>query len=408
MESLKGRVLILDDEPAIGRCIALLAKHLEVDSISVSRPNDFFGEVERWKPTHIIVDLVMPDVDGVEVLQQLAQRGCDSRIAISSGLGSRVLNAARQSATEHGLDMAGVLPKPLTVSALRDFLFGSKDLLDSAIRNRPPKAPITHDDLLSAIEYHEFRLAFQPKIDCKTRVLVGFETLVRWHHPTMGIVMPDQFIPLSEQLGLIGPITQQVVDQALSWYASTPAVQRLSISINISAKTLGDLEFTDWLDKMCREAEIPNDVVVLEITETATMVDQLSALDMFTRLRVKGFHVSIDDFGIGHSSLAMLARLPFSEIKVDKAFAMTAGTSEESKAIIRSTVSLGHSLNLIVVAEGVEDEETLNFLCDIGCDFAQGYYIARPLSGDQFLEWMVTSHRELTLAPNTQHLTPNT
>jgi EAL domain-containing protein (putative c-di-GMP-specific phosphodiesterase class I) len=169
----------------------------------------------------------------------------------------------------------------------------------------------------------------------------------------------------------------------------------LSISVNISAKTLGDLKFVDLLEGKCRDTGISPEAVILEVTETAAMDDQLLALDMFTRLRMKGFQVSIDDFGIGNSSLALLARLPFSEIKVDRSFAMSATKSEESRAIIKSTVDLSHSLDLTVVTEGVEDRETLDFLQEIGCDLAQGYYIARPMPGDAVVEWML-QRREST------------
>jgi len=388
MKWANGRVLILDDDATIGRGISLLAEHLEVDAISVCHPNDFFATIDQWNPTHIILDLVMPEMDGVEVLQLLAGNGCVSRIAISSSMGQRILNATKQSAAEHGLDVVCVLPKPLTMKSLKEFLFSPIDLSVATVAQNRSETVITKVDLLDAIARREFCLVFQPKIHCKTRDLVGFEVLVRWEHPSKGLIMPDHFIPLSERLGLIGLITDQIVEQALNWYARTAAVHGLSVSINVSAKTLGDIDFADWLDDMCQKAGIPNDVIVLEVTETAAVVNQLSALDMFTRLRLKGFQVSIDDFGIGNSSLAMLARLPFSEIKVDKSFAMKAGSNEECRAIIRSTVSLGHGLNLTVVAEGVEDEATLNFLSEIGCELAQGYHIARPMPGGSILDWM--------------------
>ncbi|MDR3689272.1 MAG: EAL domain-containing response regulator [Fimbriimonas sp.] len=388
----RGRVLILDDEEAVGKSIARLAEHLLLESRSETNAEAFLKAVDQWKPTHIILDLVMPGMDGVQVLQRLADMNCTARIAISSGIGGRVLNAAYRSAAEHGLDIACVLPKPFTASELKEFLHNSHVVASGRAdrRRMDSKAQVTTlEDLLSAIREQQLSLVYQPKIDCRTKDLMGFEALVRWQHPTRGNVMPDQFIPLAERHGLIGAITDQVVEMGLRWFSGLPNSTDLSLSVNISAKTMGDMGFVDKLLSSCHEARVSANNLILEITETAAMDDQLLALDLFTRLRMKGFHVSIDDFGIGNSSLALLARLPFSEIKVDKSFAMSATRSEESRAIIKSTVDLSHSLDLTVVTEGVEDSATLEFLNDIGCDLAQGYFIARPMPGDAVEGWVL-------------------
>jgi len=369
-----------------------MVEYLKIESMSVSDPYAFFEAVQSWNPTHIVLDLVMPVMDGVEVLQQLGQLGCQAKITISSGVGNRVLNAAKVSAIEHGLVIAGALSKPFSLGALEEFLCGNGDG-QTTLRDRPQthsiEAAITQEEVQNAVERKEFELVFQPKIDCLSRRLTGFEALIRWNHPTRGLVMPDRFIPLSEHLGLIQPITNTVVDLALDWLVGASVSPDLNVAINISAKTIGEHDFANWLESRCLQAGVSTDCIALEITETAVMDDPLLNLDMFTRLRMKGFNISIDDFGIGHSSLALLARLPFSEVKVDKRFAMTAASSLESKAIIKSTVDLSHSLGLTVVAEGVEDSVTLDYLTEIGCDQAQGYFIARPLRINQIKEWMV-------------------
>ena len=256
-------------------------------------------------------------------------------------------------------------------------------------------SPISPAEIQAAIDGRQFSLCYQPKLDFGLLNLKGFEALIRWEHPTRGLVLPDQFIALAEETGLIGKITEQVVDQAFRWYKSTAGTHGHTLSINFSAKRLSDDNFADWLLGVCRRAAMRPDAVILEISEAGMMEHRLSAHDMFTRLKTKGFHVAIDDYGVGTSSKLLLPRLPISEIKIHKSFAMRATQSEEARAFIKSTVELGHSLKIAVSAGGVEDRETLDFLRKIGCDYAYGFLISRPMSGDQAAEWIV-HRRQLT------------
>lgn len=390
------RVLILDDDLAVGKTIAFIAKSIGMEARAVARPDDFFRAVDRWNPTHIVLDLVMPEMDGVEIMRHLAERRCTARIIILSGVSSRVLDAARRTAAEKGLRVAGVLSKPIIPVALRAFLADSSrdDVAQAGSLQAADTGEheITAADLRRAIDGRQFGLVYQPKIDCTTGTLAGFEALVRWHHPVKGMLMPDLFIPLAEKLDLIDEITQQVLDEGIRWISGARLAAGLSLSVNLSARTLVDLKFADRLARLCRDATIDPEHLILELTETTAMEDPVLALDMVTRLRMKGFHVSIDDVGTGYSSMAQLARLPFSEMKVDKSFVMTATASQESRTIIRSIIELGHNLNLRVTAEGVEDENTLEFLKDTGCDFAQGYFIARPMPGNSVAEWIGQRH----------------
>jgi len=388
---MSGRVLILDDDSAVGETIGFASETAGMEARSVTRPDEFFRAVDEWQPTHIVLDLVMPEMDGVEVMRLLAERKCEARIIVLSGVGSRVLDAARRTAAEKGLHVAGVLPKPISIKALQSFLTDS-----SRARSRRTSAEkknrfvITREDLQQAIAERQFEVVYQPKIECSTRKTAGFEALVRWRHPVLGEIMPDHFIPLAEKLDLIDEITQQILEQALLWMTEVEAVAplSLSLSINLSAKTLIDLGFADRLARLCEDAGVNPDRVILELTETTAMEDAVLALDLVTRLRMKGFHISIDDVGTGYSSMTQLVRLPFSEMKVDKSFVMTAMVSRESRTIVSSIIELGHKLDLRVVAEGVEDEETLDFLAGVGCDYVQGFFIARPMSGNSVADWI--------------------
>jgi EAL domain-containing protein (putative c-di-GMP-specific phosphodiesterase class I)/FixJ family two-component response regulator len=386
------RILILDDDAAVGQTIQWIAESLGFEAEFVTRPEEFFERLEQNSPDIITIDLVMPELDGVEIIRLLTERKCRAKIVISSGRGSRVLEAAQRSASEHGLSIAGVISKPISKEALRLLVGeGSESNQPQSVETQSASRDefeVTAPDLQNALDRHEFILAYQPKIECRSGVTAGFEALVRWKHPDRGIVMPDQFIPVAENAGLIDALTGQIFEQSLEWFSQSFPQSNPKLSLNISAKSLVDIQMADNLSALCQRFQIDTERVVLELTETSAMVDPILSLDLLTRLRVKGFHLSIDDFGTGFSSMVQLVRLPFSEIKVDRSFVMQAPHSSESRSVIKSIVELGHSLGLLVTAEGVENLKTLDYLNSLGCDLAQGYFIARPMPGEAACNWV--------------------
>ncbi|MBD1917394.1 MULTISPECIES: EAL domain-containing response regulator [Cyanophyceae] len=398
------RLLILDDDPMTGETIQRIAEFAGLEVRFTPDPDRFFDLFREWRPTHIALDLVMPTMDGVQVMARLAKLSCRAKIIITSGVGSRVLDAAGRSAVEHGLDIAGVLPKPFSPGQLREMLRGQIASPPPPVAGTPAPPPeLTPADLRQALDRHEFVLAYQPKVLCTTGEMAGVEALVRWAHPTYGLLPPWRFIPLAESCDLIDPLTDQVIEQALAWFGPlctagatplSPALcEHLMLSVNISARTLGNGALFERVQERCQAHGVDPVRLIFELTETSAMDDPVASLDLLTRLRMIGFHLSIDDFGTGFSSMLQLVRLPFSEIKVDKSFVMTAMTSPESRTVVKFIVDLGHSLGLRCTAEGVEDAETLDYLTTIGCDLAQGYHIARPLAGDDFWPWLALRDR---------------
>jgi EAL domain-containing protein (putative c-di-GMP-specific phosphodiesterase class I)/ActR/RegA family two-component response regulator len=386
------RILILDDDAAVGQTIQWIAESLGFEAEFVTRPEEFFKRLDQMSPDIITIDLVMPELDGVEIMRLLAERKSRAKIVISSGMGSRVLDAAERSASQHSLDILGVLPKPVSKDALRVLVGeGNDSQQPAALKEESPRGgpfEITKEALQGALDRHEFVMAYQPKIDCKSGTPAGFEALVRWMHPVRGTIMPDDFISIAESTGLIEVLTEQVFDQSLTWFSHSFPQSKLMLSLNLSAKSLVDFHLADSLAAMCNRFHIAPERIVLELTESSAMVDPILSLDLMTRFRVKGFQLSIDDFGTGFSSMIQLVRLPFSEIKVDKSFVTQARHSSESRSVIKSIVELGHSLGLLVTAEGVEDLDTLNYLNTLGCDLAQGYFIARPMWGEAARNWV--------------------
>ena len=396
-----GRLLILEDDPSIGSLIRTIALSCGLEARILSHPEGFFRAVSDWQPTHIVLDLVIPKMDGVEVLVELAALQCPVTIIIASGMGNRVLHAAARTASEHGLHVSGVLAKPFSAAALRALLWLAPD----APRNDARTAPcdeaakpfeFTAADLRHGIENQELWIAYQPKVECAAGALAGFEALVRWTHPRHGLIMPDRFISFAEKHGLMDALTHSVLDQALRWFAAhflrnAPASRlrsSIALSINLSATSLNDTTALDRIMSCCRKHRVPSRRLILELTETSAMKNPMTSLATLTRMRMKGFQLSIDDFGSGYSSMRELVRMPFSEIKVDKSFVMSATRSAESRAAVKSIVDLGRSLGLKSAAEGVEDARTLELLKDLGCDFAQGNWIGRPMHGSAIAEWM--------------------
>jgi EAL domain-containing protein (putative c-di-GMP-specific phosphodiesterase class I) len=244
-------------------------------------------------------------------------------------------------------------------------------------------------ELRRAIEGNELVLHYQPKAYTSTGQVCGVEALVRWQHPEHGLLGPMEFIPLAEENGLIEALTHTVLDAALAqcrrWHDDG---LDLPVAVNIAARSLLDAAFTDDVDRLLIMHRLPPQMLTLELTESAIIADPTRALDVMSRLRQLGVRLSIDDFGTGYSSMAHLRTLPVSELKIDRSFVMHMRTHLSDEAIVRALLGLAQSLDLEVVAEGVEDNETWSALRELGCTITQGYFLSRPLPADALVEWM--------------------
>jgi len=375
-----NRLLTIDDEIAISHAVERVARGRGYDVVATSDPADFLAKLGDWKPTHILLDLQMPRVDGIEMLRHLAARETPAKIVIASGVEGRIIEAARRLGLERGLDIAATLMKPFRSAELRQVL----DDLAICDNLSSPAA------LAGAIERDGLFLAYQPKVALATGKVVGFEALVRWQHDRLGTIFPDRFVPLAEGAGLIDRLTEAVIGIGLQQVAIWGAAGDTSLAVNIAAANLRDLAFADRLEQRCANAGVAPDRLVLELTETGAMSDPVGAMDVLTRLRLKGARLSIDDFGTGYSSLAQLVRLPFSELKIDKSFVIACDTSTEARVVVKSTIDLAHNLGLSAVAEGVETEAIVRLLHGLGCDVVQGYYIAKPLAAADVADWLAS------------------
>jgi diguanylate cyclase (GGDEF)-like protein/PAS domain S-box-containing protein len=250
-------------------------------------------------------------------------------------------------------------------------------------------------ELRRALEERELVLHYQPKALLANGDVSSVEALIRWNHPTRGFVLPDQFIPIAQQTGLIKPLTLYVVDEALrqsrAWQAEGLT---LSIAVNLSMRNLLDLEFPDEIGRLLRLWDVDPALLEFEITESTMLADPIRTKHILDRLSAMGIRLAIDDFGTGYSSLAYLKRLPVDEIKIDRSFVMHMSEDEDNATIVRSTIDLGRNLGLEVVAEGVETAEVWETLTMLGCTVAQGYYLSRPVPANELRDWLRTRDAE--------------
>ncbi len=370
----KHKVVVLDDEPMIRQLVAEVAQTCGWDTFDTGDPEVFEAEVRKRPPAAVVLDLVMPNVDGIEVLRELATVLTGIPILILSGMDGRLLETAMQLGQARGLTMAGYIQKPFRADALSSLL----QKLASC------QGEVSEAMLEEAVERDELDLHYQPYLDLQSRRIVGAEALVRWQHPQRGPILPSAFIPMAEKSALIGKVTDLVLAKAVAQAARwNDRLAPLDISINLSARSIRDVTFPDQILRLCRQHSLNPARIVFEITETAAMQDPVMLMDVLTRLRLKGIRLSIDDFGTGYSSLAQLRRLPFSELKIDLSFVSTMMTSRDSEIIVKTIIDMARNLGLRTVAEGVETSTILERLGELGCDVAQGYFTGRPMPAPQ-------------------------
>jgi EAL domain-containing protein (putative c-di-GMP-specific phosphodiesterase class I) len=248
------------------------------------------------------------------------------------------------------------------------------------------------NSLKHAIEHDELVLHYQPKLSLNTMTISHVEALVRWQHPEKGLIPPDSFISIAEKTGQIDALTRWVTQQAFSDYANWRFNGiETNIAINISAENLLDKSYSDYIIALKKAHNLPENAITLEVTEDAVVADPKRATEILCYLRNNGFKISVDDYGTGYSSLAQLKQLPVQELKIDRSFVQHLAQNEYDKIIVSSTIELAHKMGLSVVAEGVEDETTLNWLQSKGCQLAQGYLISRPLPSKAFIRWIETT-----------------
>lgn len=382
-------ILVLDDEPFMLKLLARLLTNLGFTKVATCDNGQ--TALERvddtaQAPQLILCDLNMPGMDGIEFVRRLVEHGYAGSLILVSGEDERILQSARTLVQAHHIEVLGSLQKPVQPQAL--FQLVERWVPSAQAAQHLKGKGYGAERLAQAIREGELVNHYQPKISVSTGDMVGVETLVRWRHPQDGMVYPDQFIGMAEDHGLIDALTQVVLSQALRDSAAWARQGwKLKVAINVSMANLTTLEFPEQITSAAVAAGVPPQSIILEVTESQLMKDLRAPLEILTRLRLRRFRLSIDDFGTGHSSLAQLRDVPFDELKIDQSFVHGAHRNETLRAIFFASLGLAKELGMEVVAEGVEDAADWAFLQKTECDLAQGYLIARPMPADQILGW---------------------
>lgn len=347
--------------------------HAALDILSVLEP-----------PVDVVVsDLDMPGMDGMELVRHMAAQHHRAGLVIVTSMDPMVASAVETMASTLGVTFLGTIQKPLTARKLTALLTA----------HRPEKAPapdisFTADEIASGLKAGQFEALFQPKVNMRTEALVGVESLGRWRHPEYGFVNPRHFIDVAEAAGLMEPLTTAMVrGAAQAWHTMHRAGFDMTVSVNLSVASLTDVSFAERITQVVRDQGLDPAVVILEVTESLATSDLAATLENLSRLRIKGFGLSLDDYGTGYSSMQRLSRMPFTEIKIDGAFVKGAPSDLQAHAMVESSLELGRKLRLDVVAEGVETHIEWDLLATMGCPIAQGYYIGRPMEAAELLEW---------------------
>jgi EAL domain-containing protein (putative c-di-GMP-specific phosphodiesterase class I) len=383
------KVLIVDDQSHVRKYVRAVLRSAAVLQVSeaadggealaaVTQPGAWFDL--------ILCDLRMPERDGIETIRAFAALGIQSAIAIMSVEEERVIETAGMLAEVQGLRLLGTLAKPLT----REKLEGLFTLMRAGTAQRPDDAPMAPEgDLPNAFTREEFRLVYQPKIAMRTGEFAGVEALVRWKHATLGLLSPVSFLPLIEgseefSASLIEFTLRESIACAGRW---REAGRELRVAINLSARAFDRLDLPERVTAICLGHRVAPESITFELTETYVAQDAVRLIDVATRLRLKGFSLSIDAFGTGQSGLSKLQKLPFNELKIDRQFVNGCAQSATRRAVVETSLALARSLKMGSVAVGVQDRPDWDLLHQLGCDVMQGYFIARPMSEEGLEAW---------------------
>ena len=392
-------LLLIDDDQQFSHFFATATKSMGMNCKVINESKNIM--LFDLKPIeHIIIDLLMPEYDGLQILRFLKEKDYRGHISFTSGQDMLLLKSAQELCELHQLRFHSLLKKPFSLYGL-DELFNLESFVKISDEEKPKEiinqVEFSDTELMPhlkiAIETSSLDVFFQPQIELNTNRVSGFEALARWKLNGT-FIPPTRFIAIAERGGIISQLTAIIIDKSLQQFSTfVSSIKKSCLSINLSALELSQSDVPDLLKQKAAEYNIAPSSITLEITETVLLEKNTLSLEILTRLRLMGFKLSIDDFGTGYSSVNMLKNGPFTELKIDRTFISSMHNSNQTRVIVESIIDMATRLNLRIVAEGVEDNVTIDRLIRMGCTIAQGYVFAKPMAKSEILTWLNDWHK---------------
>ena len=385
-------VLVAEDQEVTRSLLVAMLESLGAKGVIEAEDGRAALEISRelGQPFDIVItDIDMPDMDGMAFIRKLSAVQSGASLIITSALDCGLLDSVEAMCAAYGARLLGTIPKPASAERMAELLSRFRPQPQMADNIAVPHMAFTLDEVLAGLAHEEFEPYMQPQIELASGRVVGAEALVRWRHPEKGIVSPYAFVELLESEGRIADLTWLMLAKSAAYCKLwREGGLDLRVSVNISAKLLSDATMADAIIWQVQNQGLQPHHMTLEVSESAAMSHVGEVIENLLRLRMKGFGLSVDDYGTGYSTAQQLTRVPFTELKIDRAFVSHASRKESSRQILESSLEMARRLNIRSAAEGAETPEDWNLLRQAGCDIAQGYHVAKPMEAQAFPEWV--------------------
>lgn len=396
-------VMIVEDDATDLEFACNCLRKIGVSQISAcAEGHQGLAVLRTYEPDILICDLTLPGMDGISFLRNASENAYSGGIILLTSVDKSVMKAAENLVKAYGLTLLAALQKPISESALIAALKKQSARPVSKMINQKITS-LSLIELQTGIVDGALEIFYQPKVSIRSGKVIGAECLARWNDPTRGLLGPDAFISTMEKHGMINQLSTLILEKSAAqlrkWYNQG---HQLKLAVNMSMDNLNQLDLPEQFESILQTVGIRPSQFILELTETRLMENLTMSLEILTRLRLKGFGLSIDDFGTGFSTMDNLKQLPFTELKIDRAFVHGAVNDPASRAVLNSSIQLGKIFDLNLVAEGVETQQDWDFIAESGCGEVQGYFIAQPMPADQFIDWKIKWERK-SLHNSTSH-----
>lgn len=392
MEIASMHFLVAEGEPVQRELLVGMLRHLGAEHITTA--SDGLSalrllEIGLKPPVNIaLIDLSLPGMDGLEVIRRLAEVDCRVGMIVIGAHSADVLFSVETMAEAYGVDMLGSSPKPITSARLQELIANyAEPSAEPELEAEQPE--FTFAEVGRGLQAREFDPFFQPKIELETGAVKGLEMFARWRHPQHGVLGPSAFVPVLESVRRIDFLDWSMIEKSVA--ACRTLHDKgipISFSINVDPSTLSHPQFIAQITACLERHRILPDYITFEITESSVLTTNPHFLERLLRLRMMGFGLAIDDYGTGRSNLQLLAAIPFSELKIDRSFVDGASRKRAISTVLKSYLGLARSLSRAACAVGVETKQDWDFLQDLGCAYAQGYYIASPMPVEEVPDWL--------------------